>query len=185
MIEKITYTDYNTTPFLIDWLSDSDIAARLEASDKQFQELEDAAFDMITHFWIDSAIGSQLDILGSLVSAKRNGFDDDSFRTLISLQADINVKAGSPEAVISTVRALIGSDNFTYEHDYPAKVVITSPEQFQIYVFYDLQLEDGDLLEMMDGSTIELRDRVVNNVDYILSIVPAGVDVEIIDAPII
>jgi hypothetical protein len=185
MINKITYSDYNKTPFLLDWLSDSDVEKRLAANDKQFQEIEDCAFDMIDHFWITSAVGSQLDILGALVLAKRKGFDDESFRTFIKLQAEVNVKAGSPEAVISTVFALIGNNNFKYEHSYPGKVVITSPEKFQIYIYYTLLLMDGDDFVFMDGSNLSLRDRIINNVEFILDVVPAGVDVELIDAPII
>ena len=179
-MERIIFSDINQNPFLIDWLKDSAITKTASAVDKQLQEIEDCLADMYVNLYLENATKYQLDVIGKILDLDRNGFDDDSYRSLLRVKANTNSIAGSPEAIISTVRGLIGNENFQYVHEYPAKTKIITTERFKIYVYYDFITNDGSLLVLKDGTTnLILREQAVNSADIVLRVMPAGVDLEI------
>ena len=179
-MERIIFSDINQNPFLIDWLKDSAVAKTAEILDKQLQEIEDCLQDMFFNLYLERATKYQLDVIGKILDLDRNGFDDDSYRSLLRVKANTNSIAGSPEAVISTVRGLIGNDNFQYVHEYPAKTKIITTERFKIYVWYNFITDDGSFLVLKDGVTgLSLREQALNSADIVMRVIPSGVDLEI------
>lgn len=61
-------------------------------------------------FALDTAVGVQLDVLGSLLGLPRSGFPDDRYRTFLGIQRDIvsGRASGSTASVLEICRAFIG-----------------------------------------------------------------------------
>lgn len=88
--------------------------AFLAALLKQVQNLENAAFSIMTARFLGFAIGEQLDMLGRLVGEKRYGRTDDNFRKGIRLRIYINGSSGRPEDLIFVAKALTGLTQVKY-----------------------------------------------------------------------
>jgi len=124
-IDRITdYSNFNRPPWLIEFLRERNITGILESADHQFNDLEQALFDMFTKLWIDYAEGEQLDVLGIHVGVDRNGLSDSNYRLLIEAKVQINISSGQPERVISAIRFLYDTNDIEYSPEYPAKVGI-------------------------------------------------------------
>jgi len=95
-------------------------------------DLEDALFEIKSQFWIDTAEGKQLDILGSIFGVKReSGVGDDIYRTEIIFKIDNLFSSGTPEDVINTILNLFGSSYVIYWRDgLPASFNIATDARF-------------------------------------------------------
>lgn len=93
----------------------------VDAIGGEVQELEDAIGDIFDQHFIDAAVGAQLDGLGEIVDEQRSGQTDDDFRVSIKAKAFIIRSQGTPEELISLVRALAGdSVSVAFEELFPA-----------------------------------------------------------------
>ena len=52
------YTTFDVPPYLIEFFRGTDLAAYAAALDTQYDELEQACFDVINQLWLDIAVGS-------------------------------------------------------------------------------------------------------------------------------
>lgn len=107
----------------------------------QVQELEVAVFDLLTERTLDTAVGSQLDALGSIVGQERLGFSDDGFRTFIRARIKVNLSDGRADELLE-ILALIsdpaeGTPSILHT-EYP-------PAEFHIQVLSDIGTLDPAL----------------------------------------
>ncbi len=149
----------------------------------RYQGLEDAVQQLLRERWVNDAIGQQLDELGEIVGEPRLDRGDETYRSAILLRIILNRSGGEPESVIRFVRQAFDAEIVAYTEIYPAKVEIyarigSEGAGDQITV-NDFELNDGNLLELSDGSTLDVtilsRDVFESQVDRIREILPAGV----------
>lgn len=90
------------------------------------QPLEDALWQLLTERAVDTAIGVQLDNLGTIVGEPRNGDSDANYRPRIRARIWTNRSSGVPEELIQVVSLLLGavSAEIEVENQYPAAVVV-------------------------------------------------------------
>lgn len=68
---------------------------------------EDALQELLTAFDVTTAVGAQLDILGSIFGAARAGMGDEDYRAAIR-GAALTALSGTPEQLIAAIRTIIG-----------------------------------------------------------------------------
>lgn len=149
----------------------------------RYQGLENVNCDLLTRRFIDGAQGVQLDELGEIVGEPRLNRDDFVYREAIRIRIILNRAGGEPEAIIRFVQSAFGADVVAYQEMYPAKVEVyarLSPSgPSEEVLIGNLELDDGELLILNDGSPLELRvlDRGIfgDQVDRLRDIVAAGV----------
>lgn len=94
----------------------------------QVQELEAVLWDVLVDRYIDTAVGVQLDVLGSIVGQGRLGLGDDDYRTLIRARIKVNLSDGHPEQLIEILSLIQDPDEpgviELYEYP-PASFIIT------------------------------------------------------------
>lgn len=147
------------------------------------QGMEDAAQQLLQERWVDDAQGRQLDELGLIVGEPRLERSDRVYRDAIRLRIILNSAGGEPESVIQFVDQAFFADRVVLHEIYPAKVEVyvrlgeNAPGADVIAE--DFILNDGDQLELSDGSTLEVsvldRDVFSEQVDRIRPILAAGI----------
>jgi hypothetical protein len=122
------------------------VAAELNLAEQAIQEL-------LTAFDISTAVGAQLDLLGSIFGAPRSGLDDVAYRAAI-LAAAVKETSGTPEQIIGFIRSVVGGST-------PIRLQVVAPANVYIYT-------DAGLLTGITKSQIE-------------QVTPAGVGVILVD----
>lgn len=85
------------------------IMSILRGEAAQYQAIEDACWQLLTEFGVDSATGWALDVLGRIVGEPRQGALDADYRLRVRARIRVNRSDGTIEDVIEVVRLLIGS----------------------------------------------------------------------------
>jgi hypothetical protein len=115
LLEQFKYRRDGTTSNLSKMISM--VAAELNLTEQALQELL-PAFDITT------AVGAQLDILGSIFGSSRGGLSDTAYRAAILTAATASA-SGTAEQLIGAVRAIIGgSSPIRLQNAPPAKVYL-------------------------------------------------------------
>jgi hypothetical protein len=96
------------------------VAAELNLTETAIQE-------MLTAFDISTAVGAQLDLLGSIFGAPRSGLGDVAYRAAILAAATHSV-SGTPEQIIGFIRSVVGG---------AAPIRLQVAEPATIYVYAD------------------------------------------------
>jgi hypothetical protein len=120
MIEKIE--DYNKNLVLLigRYKDSNNFKKLLNVFNKGADEIEKAMFEIRDLFWLNTAVGKQLDIIGDILNALREGRDDDEYRNYIKEIIQL-LNSGAPEQIISALKSLYGfTGNIIYRHEYPA-----------------------------------------------------------------
>lgn len=73
-------------------------------------------FDLLN---VDAMTGVNLDVLGRIVGAARDGATDSGYRSRIKLALSIQSN-GTPEEIIASVKAITGASSVIYVPEYPA-----------------------------------------------------------------
>lgn len=73
---------------------------------------------------INTATGYQLDIIGNLLGARREGRLDADYRNYIRFRISINTGSGTPEDVIGFVKSVTGASKVRYWEHYPACTIL-------------------------------------------------------------
>lgn len=104
------------------------IEAFIEAWAQQSQEVELAAFEVLTETTLDAAVGVQLDGLGDIVGVERAGLSDTDYRLRIRAQILLNNSSGTIDDIIQIAVAL-GATSVTLAEVFPAKIElnVTTP----------------------------------------------------------
>lgn len=96
----------------------------VEAIVKPLGDIEVDADDLRNKRWIDTAVGAQLDGIGSIVLESRNGRNDDDYRDALRFRVFINVSKGTPHDVIHALKYVTKSDDAQYMESWPATVLL-------------------------------------------------------------
>ena len=118
------------------------LAAVLCALLTPIQELEDAAWQLLTERDLDSAVGVQLDVLGRLVDEPRDGRADDQYRPFIRARILINRSNGLPEEVLTIVRVALGASIEVHLREH-------FPAAFTVEVVGAIPLTPASLLRLL------------------------------------
>lgn len=172
------YTTFDVPPYLIEFFRGTDLAAYAAALDTQYDELEQACFDVINQLWLDNAVGQQLDVLGVHLNLPRNGLDDTSYRIMLSLQAFIDQGGGTPETAIAAVREIVGDPKPSYLAlwpELPATFAIATSSPLGLSQLDDLVDNLGNYIVDSSGNQIMVGVFTPLTPAQIATIAPAGV----------
>jgi hypothetical protein len=107
----------------------------------EVQALDTAATELLVLVSIDGATGVQLDGLGQIIGAERQGLDDDDYRMLLRAQIQVNKSGGTIPQLIEIIRL---ASNTTLEQ---AAVELTEsfPADFVVKITVALDPGTGDI----------------------------------------
>jgi hypothetical protein len=108
----------------------------------QYQDIEDAGFDMLQGITIEHAIGATLDRIGDVVGLTRGVLSDDDFRVEIRTRISQRQSYGRVDDIITGFKLLTNSSGVLYGEIWPAGIYITglgnpiqpTPEQFSRFI---------------------------------------------------
>lgn len=103
------------------WRTSAKVTGILATYLRQFQTLEDTVWDVINSRMIDTAVGAQLDMLGSLVGELRKGRNDLDYRAAVRLRIRVNRSQGRTVDVIDV--ATQGSGAPAIYREFPESLV--------------------------------------------------------------
>lgn len=168
-------TEFNKTPWLIEFLKNSDYVNILETNDTQFNEIENVGFDLYFNTWLNTAEGAQLDVIGKIINISRQGRDDEAYKSLIQTKIQINIASGEPESVINAVKIIFETENVEYYPEYPGKFRIWTDGTLAITKQYDLIDDLGNNIIDNLGNNIIVNTSDYNYLNLFLGLIPAGV----------
>jgi hypothetical protein len=70
------------------------------------QDLDDAAWQVLTERWLDTSVGVQLDVIGAIVDLKRKGWGDEVYRPLLGAQILVLISKGDWPGIVDIMTAL-------------------------------------------------------------------------------
>lgn len=106
------------------------IAALLRAMINRVQELEDATWEVLEAYHIDTADSARLDILGKIVGQNRFAFSDEEYRAVLRAKIASNKSRGLTDDLISVIHlATAGTMPVDIEHYVPATATVTLGEE--------------------------------------------------------
>lgn len=94
----------------------------LQAIGVQLQELEEAAADVLVGFFVDTAVGDQLDILGRVVGETRQGRTDNDYRAAVRVRILVNMSDGKVEQLLAIARGLVPEATVALVEVYPMSI---------------------------------------------------------------
>jgi len=135
----------------------------------QFQQLEDAVWQLYTLRGIDTAAGWVLDVLGKIVGERRQGSLDDDYRIRIRARIRTNLSDGTAEDVLAVMRLLLGPivATLSLKDFYPAGFVlkvsgtILTPTQVQIFASFLRQARGAAIDAQLGYQTVPDADAFV------------------------
>lgn len=86
----------------------------------QIQDIENALFQVLNETDINSAVGAQLDGLGSIVGEDRAGREDAPYRVAIRTRIVLNLSQGTSEDLIALAIAISGGTKAEVTEYFPA-----------------------------------------------------------------
>jgi hypothetical protein len=89
------------------WKGKPNIAALLSSLAGASQPIESALQQLLTQRFVTTAIGAQLDVLGSLVGQPRNGLSDADYARYIQARISTNRSSGTIEDLITVARLVL------------------------------------------------------------------------------
>jgi hypothetical protein len=169
-IEKKTDQSLDLKLVLAQYKNSTNLLAVISTNDKQAQDLENAFFEIRDEFYLDTAVGVQLDIIGKIFKVERKGLNDDEYRALIKSTSS-SIGSGEPEFIIGALKSLYGATFVDYYPGYPGEpasftvitdAVVTEPELtilapagVKAYIGGFLEFEDSSgFLLLEDGSSL-------------------------------
>lgn len=100
--------------------------AVLRALVRQFQDIEDAVWDVYFQTVIDNASDAELDLIGRVVGQKRNGSPDPDYRVFLKARIKTNRSDGKAATLISIATLLLGDVTIAYREYYPSAIVMSA-----------------------------------------------------------
>lgn len=162
-IQQITDYDVNLNLILEQYKKSVNLKGILSSSNDQADDLETALFEIRDLFYLSTATGIQLDIIGSIFGESRDGDLDPAYRARIEFRASL-VGSGEPEYIINVLKNQYGATFVDYYSAYPAgfyvvtDAIITNtqlenlaPSGVQAYLAEPYEFEDGTPIEFEDG----------------------------------
>jgi hypothetical protein len=123
-IEIVQITDYdvNNDILLEQFKNKNKFIQICQKLSLESNQIEDCLFEIRDLYWIDTAEGDQLDVLGAIQGIDRDGRTDSEYRKVIKAKIVINNGSGEPETIIkalidiygASTTQLIGKAGFLY-----------------------------------------------------------------------
>jgi hypothetical protein len=107
---------------------------------EQVQDLEDVYFEVLLETALDTAVGAQLDGIGSIVGEPRDGLDDDDYRVHIRGRIKINVSSGTFQDVVDAVRLMTDND---------MEIIERFPAAFDLVLYDELDEPVGPVVQVI------------------------------------
>lgn len=130
----------------------TNISALIGVYVNEVQNIENSIFDVRSAYWLDYAIGAQLDAVGDIVGLGRAGLSDAVYRNLLRMQIVANGSSGSI-AELLRVFELYDDPAVSYREWYNACVVFTaltaSADAERVKYFLDLTRSSGVNLQII------------------------------------
>lgn len=121
MADKITTHVADALDRLLEqYKGKSRVEGVIEAYAEQIQDNEDVTWGLTADLAILTAIGVQLDGIGTIVIQDRLGFSDTFYRSLLLAKIGENVSQSDPERIIDVVKLLTGATLVHYLENWPA-----------------------------------------------------------------
>lgn len=139
-IVKITDYDYILTYLLQQYKDKPKFKGILQALNTQAENLETAIFELRDNYWISSAEGDQLDVLGAIQNESRLGRTDTNYRTAILARIGVNNGSGEFETIISALTTLFGA----------TVVQLKNAGNANLYIWTDLSLTSTDFTKIQN-----------------------------------
>jgi hypothetical protein len=95
----------------VQWQDDENYISLVTALARPSQNLEDAAWDLLTMRSIDNAEGVQLDQLGEIVQQRRDGLTDDEYRPCLRARVAVNNSDGTLRDLYKVTRLFLSDAN--------------------------------------------------------------------------
>jgi len=182
MAELIQILDYDedTLDKILEQFKNSDnLKSIIKAANISANELEDALFEIRDLFWLGTAEGNQLDVIGIIWGVPRSGLNDtDYLQIIISRIAIIN--SGEPESIISLIKLLFAATFVTYLPDYPAgfyiytdgtitfdQLTVLSPAGVRAALLQAIHDANGNYLADANGNVITCVAPYLTEYDFI------------------
>jgi hypothetical protein len=103
------------------------IEAILRALVRQFQDIEDAAWDVFVQSALDFARDNELDIIGDIVGQKRQGSPDSDYRVFVKARIKTNRSNGRMSTLIAIAKLLLGQSTVVkYREYYPSSIMMSA-----------------------------------------------------------
>lgn len=129
-----------------------------------FQHLEEAAFEVLSAFDVDTALGAQLDVVGALVGEARQGRSDIAYRAYVKARILSHRANGQAQRIYAIARALLGTGILSLR-------IVTEPP-----AHYDLEVAANTLQFPWDADAAAGPESVAKAVaDAIFQATSAGV----------
>ncbi len=105
-------------------------AGILDSYSAQVQDVENVLFELIEERFLDDAVGVQLDGIGQIVGAPREGLSDDDYRLRLRVQILINRSSGTIEDLLEIVALMIQdvTNTIVLTESFPAYIQIEVTE---------------------------------------------------------
>lgn len=139
--EKTTHIAEAQANFVEQFKGKTNLDYLIEAWVTQIQELEAAAFEVLEDTWLSSAVGTQLDNIGTVLDEERGGKSDADYRVALSAIIKVRNSDGTAEDIIDLINGATGeSQTIILEDSYMAAIEIvvdtpiTNGEEVSSYV---------------------------------------------------
>lgn len=99
-IQQIHDYNYNLILLIQQYKDKPKFKGLVEGMNDQANDLETAIFEIRDNFWLDTAEGVQLDVIGLIVGEDRLGRSDADYRDAIKVRIVINTGSGEGETII-------------------------------------------------------------------------------------
>lgn len=139
-IIKIVDFDINNTLLLEQFKQKTKAIEIMKSISKRSKDIEDAAFEIRNLFWINTAEGDQLDVLGKIHGIARDGRNDADYRDVIEVQIIINNGSGEHEIIIELVTSIFGVTS--------VQLLYLGKANLQIWA--DISLTTDNYLQLLD-----------------------------------
>jgi hypothetical protein len=174
MSEIIQKTDYseNLTNVLEQYKDSTKLQALIDSPNISANDIEQALFEIRDEFYVDTAVGAQLDVLGIIFQVPRAGLNDTEYRTQIKLKGGLLSGSGEPEFIISVLKSLYGATSVKYYPGFPSEPAsytvisdstITEPE-LNIFSPAGVRGYVGGYLLQEDGTSFILQEDGVSKI---------------------
>lgn len=126
MKKILTHEDDAVKRIISQYKGDRGLERMVKSGASQIQDLENKGYDLFSRLSIDSMVGKQLDLIGTIVGQARQGQDDISYRTFLKARIGINTSSGTIENVLSVWKILIPDASLELKENFPAEVSIST-----------------------------------------------------------
>ncbi len=106
------------------WQDKPAVVGLLTSYLENIQVVEDIYVQLNDERGLDTAVGSQLDVLGLIIGLLREGRDDDTYRTALKAQVAVNTCDGTESKINEALRIFLGTDDIRIIDNYPAGIEI-------------------------------------------------------------